>query len=215
MKLFPVLSASVVVGLSACDSMNGPISSGSFDPLSPPGSNIPINSNAAGAGFTAGQFVSAAMDNTAFFKQRPRGDADADRMLARDTRMKVVSSDPSYVKVELDSGEVGFVPSVMITTPGADTGAVAPVDGAYQVYPPLPGAGPTPDASLPVFDETGLPPDGAIPTIIDPDAPGGEPAPAAAQESVPLPPGIDEDQPDEAPAIVTPPVEPEKKKDGQ
>ena len=41
--------------------------------------------------FAAGQFVRAVMDNTAFFKERPKGDADADKLLARGTSMKVIS----------------------------------------------------------------------------------------------------------------------------
>ncbi len=157
----------MILGLSACDTMTQPISSGDFDPLRPPGSG---NSNvSAGPSFRAGQFVRAAMDNTAFFKNRPKGDMDADKLLARGTSMKVISNSASYVKVELDSGEVGFVPTVMVEDPSAAASANgAPVNpGEFQVYPPLGGYG----EPLPPVDPAGLPPEGAIPTVIDPEAP--------------------------------------------
>lgn len=148
--------------------MTAPITSGDFDPLRPPGGNV-------GAGvkttqtFKAGQFVRAAMDNAAFFKARPNGDADADKLLARGTSVKVISSSGSYVKVELDSGEIGFVPSVMLEDPNAAPQTLPLNPGEFQVYPPLPSNGI--GGPLPVIDPAGLPPEGAIPTVIDPEAP--------------------------------------------
>jgi hypothetical protein len=119
-KYNSAISALALFSLAACDTMTGPLaSSGDFDPLRPPGSSRvsgPVNS-----GFSAGQFANAAMDNTAFFRARPQGSGDADMLLKRGTSMKVVSTSGSYVKVELDSGEVGFVPSVMLDPSG--TGA--------------------------------------------------------------------------------------------
>ena len=166
MKCFLALPASVVLGLASCDTMNQPITSGDFDPLRPPGSNLP-SSTPMGPAYSAGQFVRAALDNTAFFKSRPKGDMDADKLLPRGTSMKVISTADTYVKVELDSGEVGFVPAIMVEDPNAVpvTSGVNP--GEYQVYPPVGTYG----EPLPPLDPTGLPPDGAIPTVIDPEAP--------------------------------------------
>ena len=81
------------------------------------------------------------MDNTAFFKNRPKGDADADKLLVRGTSMKVISTADSYVKVELDSGEVGFVPSVMLEDPNAAAHGTASRcnPDEFQVYPPVGG----------------------------------------------------------------------------
>ncbi len=157
--------------------MNRPITSGDFDPLRPPGADQagPLANDVV---FAAGQFVRAAMDNTAFFKIRPKGDGDADKLLARGTSMKVISSSESYVKVELDSGEVGWVPTVMLEDPNAAApgGAFdAPNPGEYQVYPPVGAYG---DA-LPQVMPGELPPEGAIPTVIDPEAPSS-PAPIPA-----------------------------------
>ena len=174
----------VVLGLAGCDSMTGPITSGDFDPLRPPGSRSSLNTQAAPQ-FPAGQFVRAAINNTAFFKNRPKGEAEADKLLTLGTSMKVISHDDSYVKVELDSGEVGFVPAVMLEDPNAAQQAPVTHPGEFQVYPPLDGSG----QPFPALPPAALPPEGSIPTVIDPDAPGAtEPKTGPA----PLPPNGEE-----------------------
>jgi hypothetical protein len=169
MKRIYAIPAVISLGLAACESMNRPVTSGDFDPLQAPGSAQP-GMTASTANFAAGRFVRAIMDNTAFFKTRPKADADADKLLPRGTSMKVISSADSYVKVELDSGEVGWVPAVMLEDPDAAApsgGAfAAPNPGEYQIYPP-------PGGALPQITPGELPPEGAIPTVIDPDAPAG------------------------------------------
>ena len=170
MKCVPAISAVAFLSLAACDTMTGPVSSGGYNPLLPAGGGN-HSTPATSATFSAGQFVRAAMDNTAFFKIRPKGDSDADKLLKRGTSMKVISTSDSYVKVELDSGEIGFVPSVMLEDPNAAVQTPTTAPGEYQVYPPLPGSGI--GQPLPVIDPAGLPPEGAIPTVIDPDAPAG------------------------------------------
>lgn len=197
MKRTFAIFAVIGLSLTACETMNRPISSGGFDPLSAPGGGANLSSP-VGSAFSAGQFVRAAMDNTAFFKNRPKGETDADKLLNRGTSMKVVSVSDSYAKVELDSGEVGYVPTVMLEDPGSATSAAAVNPNEFQVYPPLEGAF---GAPLPTVAPGELPPEGAIPTIIDPEAPAMETpavapvpeAPAVApKESAPLPPN-DED----------------------
>jgi hypothetical protein len=195
-------SAVIVLGLAACDTMNRPISSGDFDPLRPPGSNSNL-STATGPVFKAGQFVRSSMDNTAFFKNRPKGDGDADKLLTRGTSMKVINTSDSYVKVELDSGEVGFVPAIMLEDPNAAANAPVTNPNEFQVYPPLGGYG----QPLPPVPAGELPPEGAIPTVIDPEAPAATtpvtpvtpttetfPAPPVEpkQEPAPLPPNGEE-----------------------
>ena len=196
MKCIPVLSALAAAGLAACDTMNAPISSGGFDPLSAPGSERGTSVN-TGPAFSAGQFVRASIDNTAFFRVKPNGDADADKLLPRGTSMKVISNSGSYVKVELDSGDIGFVPAVMLENPNATPAAPVPGTNEYQVYPPIPGTGM--GVPLPPVDPAGLPPEGAIPTVIDPEAPGSntpvppvtpttDTFPTPPETKVPLPP---------------------------
>lgn len=168
MKSTPAISAIAFLSLAACDTMTGPVTHGGYNPLLPAGSgNLSIP--AASTTFAAGQFVRAAMDNTAFFQKRPKGDIDADKLLRQGTSMKVISTSDSYVKVELDSGEVGFVPSVMLEDPNAAPQTPTTRPGEYQIYPPLPGSGI--GQPLPVADPAGMPPGGSIPTVIDPDAP--------------------------------------------
>ena len=178
MKRISAIPAVISLGLAACETMNRPVTGGNFDPLQAPGTEQP-GVVANGATFAAGQFVRAVMDNTAFFKARPKGDADADKLLPRGTSMKVISSSDSYVKVELDSGEVGWVPSVMLEDPNAAAPAgdafAAPNPGEYQVYPPVGGV-------VPPVNPAEAPPEGAIPTVIDPEAPAG---PAPLPEPVP------------------------------
>ncbi|MBC8125849.1 MAG: hypothetical protein H8M99_01695 [Gloeobacteraceae cyanobacterium ES-bin-144] len=145
--------------------MNRPLTSGDFDPLSAPGSQSGTRT-VTGASFKAGQFVRATIDNTAFFKNRPKSEGDADKLLPRGTSMKVISTSDTFVKVELDSGEIGFVPSIMLEDPNAVPGAPVTNPGEIQVYPPSGYTQP-----LPPLDPTGVPPDGAIPTVIDPEAP--------------------------------------------
>jgi len=168
MKRIPAFSAIAMLSLVSCNTMTGPITGGDFDPLRPPGSNSRQSASVTPT-FSAGQFVRAAMDSTAFFKLRPKGDADADKLLKRDTSMKVISTSDSYVKVELDSGEVGFVPAVMLENPNAAPKTLPTASGEYQVYPPLSNGGTS--EPLPVIDPAGLPPEGSIPTVIDPEAP--------------------------------------------
>ena len=104
--------------------------------------------------------------------------------------MKVVSADDSYVRVELDSGEVGWVPTVMVEDPNAaQTDSGAPFDamnpGEIQVYPPPGGI----DGNLPPVPPAELPLGGAIPTVIDPEAPvPDEPVPPVQPTPAPLPP---------------------------
>lgn len=194
-----LLPGALALLLAACNS-GQPMSTGDFDPLVAPGSGRK-SVNVVDHGYKAGSFVKTTMDNTAFFNKRPRGNADADKMLKGNTDMKVISDDGSYVKVELNSGEVGYVPSVMVTdpnaiaAPAAGPGSMIPVGspGEYQVYPPLPGGG----AALPPVD-TSVP---TIPSQIDPEAP------APAPESIPPLPG---DGVTPAPPEL-PPSSPEKK----
>ncbi len=198
MKYLPALSLSATLAFVSCESMTAPLTtSGSFDPLSPAGGVVNTNTS-TGPTFKPGKFIQASMDNTAFFLKRPKGDGDADKLLPMGTQMKVITSDSSYVKVELDSGEVGFVPAVMVNDPSAP---VEGLDGAPGAYPPVdPNA---PVEPLPTFDTSGLPPPGTIPPVIQDEAitpapAGATPPPAGttppappASGTAPLPPGID------------------------
>lgn len=187
------------MSLTACDTMTRPITSGDFDPLRSPGSDSNLSAP-VGPAFAAGQFVRAAMDNTAFFSSRPKGDADANKLLSRGTSMKVISSDDSYVKVELDSGEIGYVPSVMLEDANAVLSAPAVNPDEFQVYPPVNGYG----QPLPPVAPVEPPPEGAIPTVIDPEAPAVE---TPSTELPPLPPNGEESGAEEGNGVAVPELE--------
>lgn len=194
MKLSPALSAAALLALPACQNSNSPMGSGTFDPLTPPGSQLQLDSANNAPTFRPGQFVTAATDNTAFYKNRPKGNADADKLLRRGTSMKIVQKDASYLRVELDdSGEVGWVPSVMVLDPNAPPAGLQPAPGEFQVYPPGQGN----FDPIPLPDPGGFPPDTAIPQIIDPTAP------------IPIDPtGLPPIQPVEVPVVPVVPVIP-------
>jgi hypothetical protein len=201
MKLNLLLPATAFLGLAACQNSGGPVSSGDFDPLRPPGSQLNLATADTIPTLRPGQFVETAMDNTAFFKNRPKGNADADKLLNRGVSMKIVQKDASYLKVEIDdTGEVGWVPAVMVVDPQAAPAGLETNPGEFQVYPPPPGGLNT----LPLLDPAGQPPAGAIPQIVDPTAPAIIPldpttTPPIAPVEVPV------EVPVETPA--TPPVE--------
>ncbi len=195
--------------------MNQPISSGGFDPLLVPGGGL--SQPTARAGFKAHDLVRAAMDNTAFYKQKPKDNADADRLLARGTGMKVIRASGSYLQVELDAtGEVGYVPEVMVESATAPPAAgLLPGTGEYQVYPPLPADGQLPaDGAITPAPE---PPGGPIPTVIDPARPTEIPKvpdvpatpPAVPTPEAPATPEATPATPEATPAA-TPPAPPAK-----
>ena len=188
MKGKTILGVAVCLSLAGCEDFNRPITGGDFDPLSSPGSMRSAGSVANG--FRGGQFVRAIMDNTAFFSKRPSGEADADKLLPRGASMKVISQVDNYVKVELDSGEIGFVPAIMVEDPNQiPDGSLYGNPNEFQIYPPLEGVEMPPDV-LPGE----MPPEGAIPTVVDP----ATPAPNDANPQVDLLPKL-------PPAKETPP----------
>jgi len=174
MNRYLLTLAPLALVMASCETGNV-ISSGNFDPLTPPGSTR--TPTVAAHGMKPGSYVRASME-TAFFKGRPSGSSSAEKLLPPNTEMKVISDDGSYAKVELASGEVGYVPSVLVSNEAAQP-AISP--NAIQVYPPAPGSVP------PVVD----PNTPTIAPVIDPDAPMVVPevVPAPDVEPAPLPPG--------------------------
>ncbi|BCX47614.1 hypothetical protein HAHE_15220 [Haloferula helveola] len=186
--------------LAACE-QGGPISSG-YDPLDTAGGGG-SSARVVDSGYRPGEFIKASMDSTGFFKKRPDGDANADKLLKAGTPMKVIMDDGSFVKVELDSGELGYVSTVQVM--GENEAAMTPYgDGEVQVWPPPPSDGIIPLDQI----EEGDPDVPVVPTEIDPDAPAdvpllpSEPATDGAPEVPPLPepPPVDAGEDDSAAA---------------
>ncbi len=183
MKAKLLLAAPFALALTACDPTGASFDSSGIDPLRPPAGNV--DTTDYGNALRPGEFVSAAIDNTAFYKVKPKEDQAADKLLAQGTPMKIVDLSGSYTKVELDSGEVGFVPTVMISTGPSD---VPPLDGIIDGQVPVinldsdvplpvldPSTAPPVEPSgLPPVDAGSLPPVEAVPPIPDPKKPIAE-----------------------------------------
>lgn len=162
---------------------------GDFDPLVAPGMGR-SGPGVVGTGHKPGSIVQALMGNAAFFTERPKGNADASKLLDRGTEMKVISDDGSYVKVELNSGEVGYVPSVLVGDPASMVPEVEGVPtgtpGEFQVYPPLPGT--VPVETIPLDPNAPV-----VPPEVAPDVAPGAPVPvepSPAEVPVPGPDGV-------------------------
>lgn len=159
MKANFLLAAPFALAITACNPNSSTLGLSGIDPLRPPSSGV--DKTSYGTELRPGQFVTAVINNTAFYKNKPKEDQSADSLLAQGTPMKIVALSGGFTKVELDSGEVGFVPTAMIST---GQGELTPLDGAIDEQPiiiPVDG-----DVPLPVLDPTtaapiersGLPP---------------------------------------------------------
>lgn len=181
----------------SCNQLKQPLS-GDFNPLSSPGAVRGATSTSSSSAptpvFSKGQFVYAISSSTAFFKSKPSGNADADRLLSSGTSMRVVSTSGSYLKVELDGGDVGYVPAVMVSDSkngGSSSG------GAVQVYPPvgssdalpLPGQGNIPSdvqansSPVPPVDLMPVPPTD-VPVVPEATTPAPMPTPSTTATPV-------------------------------
>lgn len=86
-----------------------------------------------------GHFARTLIDNTSFFRQIPLSGSQADLLLQRGATMRLIQIDPGYCKVELDSGEIGFVMTAMLEPiPPKQPGnlPVNPSDGPPIINPP-------------------------------------------------------------------------------
>lgn len=160
------------------------VSTGGFDPLDPAG-GFGAQTQVVESEYRPGEFVEASMANTAFFKRKPKGEAEADTLLPAGTPLKVISTEGSFVKVERDSGEVGFVPEIMVIGSGANDDSSLSGDET-QVWPP-----PTSDGIIPLGDGEGMEDDNPqLPPTIDPDDPDDpDDVPPLPEEDSDLEPG--------------------------
>ena len=176
MKTPIILSSCGLALMVSCDTMNRPSPGAGFDPLQTPGTQLASQSVDGPRTIRPGQFVVATIDNTAFYNQRPGAQAEADQLLRRGTSMKVISTSGSFFRVELDSGEVGFVPRVMVEDPStlADDSS-----SEFDIHP----AGFDAEPTIPEAED---PTDGSIPPVIEP-IPDPTPSPTPDTGHVPLP----------------------------
>lgn len=181
-SLYPLIGSSLL--FVSCSDFNGPLG-GDFDPLMTPGSEQSDSVRPMGNyNFEAGTYVTAASNSTAFFSSKPSGNADADELLAAGTSMRVVKTEGSFVKVELDNGKVGYVAAALL---------VEGQQGAADVLPPFSG-----EAALPL--PTGPVPDNLSPSAAPTDLGTGAPLPPISPPTVQeLPPASVEEKKAEEP----------------
>jgi hypothetical protein len=122
--------------------------------------------------------------NAGLYRRFPKGDMQPSTKLVPGTQLKVLSEKGSYVRVETESGQIGYVPAIMVRDRMADSTLVplegtalplAPVDSTdLENLPPLPPA----DPSSFVAPEPEVPPI----SVERSGTPAPAPAPAPADE---------------------------------
>lgn len=142
-------------------SFNDPLD-GSFDPLDSPGSGRSAQVEDTGPRYQPGQWLETSMPNTAFFLKVPRGNEQPSRTLVSSTPLRVIATEGTYVKVELENGEIGYVPSIMVgEKPSPNEIPIVPVAPDSLLQPPTVGPGglaPEPEiAPLSVEDASAVP----------------------------------------------------------
>ena len=106
----------------------------------------------------AGHFARTMIDNTSFFRQLPLSGGQADLLLQRHTSVRIIKLDPGYSKVELDSGEIGFVQTAMlepmpVRKPDGGPDGPAVEDSKPDILDPIPPTGPgMPEVLPPTID---------------------------------------------------------------
>jgi hypothetical protein len=108
---------------------------------------------------TGGKFFAVTTDSTAFYHYGPQQGNGPDKKLTKDTLMRLIRPSFGYAKVQLTTGEQGFVASDDIraapaTLVAALTATPAPV---AQVRLATPEPFPPPPDSLPEFEPTPIP----------------------------------------------------------
>ena len=182
-----VIGGTLVALFSSCGSLtNSQGYDPGMDPLDSPGGNLGSDLSDSGPRFAPGTYVEVTDANAGLFGRFPsgRGNVQPDSKLEVGTQLKVVGARGSYLKVETEAGEIGYVPTVMVNNrlPGSSLvplgGSNVPVNPVEPIdpegLPPLPPAGTAPfqapDPEVPPIsvEQSGTP------------APAPEPAPAPA-----------------------------------
>lgn len=168
------LPAAACLSMVSCDSLNKPLGgSDAYNPLDAPGGTVASeNADPYGPAFTPGTFLQTVSPSTAFFLKFPKEEDQPSKILPDYTDVKVISSKGSYVKVEVvDTGEVGYVPSVMLGEKRSPE--EVPVTPPATDVPVIPGEAPEPE--VPGIPDQPQPEPDAPAVAPEPEVPGIEP----------------------------------------
>lgn len=151
----------LILLLSSCGGLQ---TSGSYDevnnPLDSPGSQRRGGEILGEPKYPRGSYVEVIDANAGLFIGFPEEDTQAARQLALGTPLKVIGERSSYLRVETAEGEIGFVPTIMISDSSASRGVIVNENQAP--------AGEAPAASfpqLPAGDESFVAPEPEVPPI--------------------------------------------------
>ncbi|MFT5632975.1 MAG: hypothetical protein ACI9SQ_000683 [Rubritalea sp.] len=137
LRILPIIGVFVVfVSCGALDKLNQPISKSDYNPLdsfwggsgsgnsSVNGSAL-VNSN--NHGFNHGDIVEVVIRNTALFEKVPKAGDRFKKVLKVGDILRVIGGEKDFIEVVTETGETGFVSSVMVVTQGLLTNTV-PID---------------------------------------------------------------------------------------
>ncbi len=199
--------------LSSCGNFGGSFNrplDGNYDPLDSPGARMD-GEGTSGSRFTPGTWVEVTDYTAAFYRELPAGNRQPARSLPQGTSLKVVGSRGTYVKVETESGAIGYVPSVMVGSRNSPDGLPSLPDASMGSAPQIEPV----DGSLPAMGNEGfVAPEPEVPPIEvervgepagSPVEPAGETPPAEPPESPTIP---REEPPEESPQPESKPFEP-------
>ncbi len=205
LRILPVLGASVVfVSCGVMDKLSQPIGDTGYNPLDRPGMKSRGGTGLANSnehGFKNGDIVEVVIPNTALFAKVPEAGDRYVKVLKVGDTLRVIGGEKDFIKILTETGEVGFVSSVMVVTQGflTDTGPIDPnvtVVGANETPiipdiapdPTVPGIG-SPDPA-PSVDPA------AVPNIIAPEPVVPDPAPVVPDPKPVVPSLPDEPAPE-------------------
>lgn len=113
----------------------------SNNPLDSPGSQRGAEAINGGPRYAPGSYVAVTDANAGLYRRFPKGDMQPSAKLVPGTQLKVLSEKGSYVKVETESGQIGYVPAIMVSDRVSDS-TLVPLEGTAVVLAPVDPADP-------------------------------------------------------------------------
>lgn len=138
-----LLCGIAIVLISSC---GGSRSFGNYDsstnPLDSPGSQRRGAVGQGSPGFAPGSYVEVTDANAVLYFRFPGADMQPDETLVLGTPLKVINERGSYLRVETASGQIGFVPAIMVSNSASSQGVVVS-EGTIAPVTPVDPADPS------------------------------------------------------------------------
>ena len=114
----------------------------SIDPLDSPGSQRRGEASNDGPRYVPGSYVEVTDTNAGLYRRFPDEEVQPSLQLALGTQLKVLRERGSYLRVETASGQIGFVPAIMVSNSASSQGVVVS-DGTIVPVTPVDPADPS------------------------------------------------------------------------